>query len=139
MESSHCDLSLGIPDVVRVSSSPLIGVQSHDITLSFSVSNDVPPLTPDGIQWFFDNGQRKEIMSNSSGYTFSSDKLSLSIHLLSESDHEGNYTLVATNDGGSDNATIFLDIQGWLVGNRDLLHAWWINWLCFSHAHYSFP
>ena len=83
----------------------------------FLVSNNVPAVTPNSIQWFSSpsNGSLIEIVADSTvRYSFSDNKLSVHINHLSLSD-EGNYTLVATNAGGSGSDTIFVDIQGNLI------------------------
>ena len=109
--------------VHAVPSSYLIGVQGHGVTLHFAISNDVPPVTPDGIQWFFEpiNGSLMELIPNSDfHYTFSEDKRSLYIYPLQPAD-EGNYTLVAMNTGGSGSGIIFLDVQGICPSNCCLI------------------
>ena len=62
-----------------------MGVQGHGITLKFIVQDAHPPVTPDGIQWFFEpvNGSVMELTPQSdSRYTFTDDKLSLYIYPL---------------------------------------------------------
>ena len=94
--------------------SPVIGEEDQSATLSFTVSNDIPEVTSDGLEWYFTpvGGSRQPITSASdSRYTFTADLLSLTINPLVVAD-EGNYTLEATNVAGTDSADIFLDVEG---------------------------
>ena len=103
-----------VPVVELAVESPVIGVEDQSATLSFTVSNDIPEVTLDGLQWYFApvGGSPQSITSASdSRYTFTTDLLSLTINPLVVAD-EGNYTLEATNAAGTGSTNIFLEIQG---------------------------
>ena len=79
------------------------------MTLQFNITQDHPPVTPDGIVWTF-NGTKLNF-NNSSRLTFSADRRSLTISRLNLSD-EGLFTMTASNPAGSDTASIFVDVEG---------------------------
>ena len=95
-----------------VSSSPLIDAEGASVTLQFSISNDLPPVTSTDIVWLFTpvGSSTMQVISPNARYSFSDDMLSLTIGALTEMD-EGSYTLEATTIAGSDSDTIFLDVQ----------------------------
>ena len=99
---------------MAVKGSEQVAVVDRGFTLQFTVSNDRPLVTPSGIRWSFQrsDGTTIELTPDTdTRYTFSSDMLSLTIEAISLED-EGSYTLTATNSGGTNSATIQLDVQG---------------------------
>ena len=94
------------------------------VTLTFAISDASPEVQTENIQWTFRdlNGNSSNIptnlTSNSLNTTFSnlmgvfsSDRLSLTLSGLTN-DFEGTYTMTATNEAGSDSATVELVIEG---------------------------
>ena len=92
-------------------SGQLTGLIGSNITISFSVSA-APPVTPSGIEWTFqdDSSEETEVVPTAR-YTFSDDKLSLTIYNIHEED-EGQFTLRAANALGQDQASIQLVVDG---------------------------
>ena len=79
------------------------------MTLHFNVTGDHPAVVPSGIRWEF-NGS--EIIDDGSGFIqFSDDRLSLTLSSLKLTD-EGYYKMTATNPGGFNSASLYLDVQG---------------------------
>lgn len=124
-----------VPVVTAITESPLVAVFGRSATLSFSVTEDIPPVTPEGIVWMFremtvgsggsgesgesgDSGENEEsgevqghvLDSEYSRYIFSEDRRTLTIFPVHDSD-EGLYTLMATNAAGSDSNSISVDVQ----------------------------
>ena len=92
-----------------------IKVVGQSITLRFNISNDLPPVTLDGIQWTFEssNGSTTELTltrTPDAHYTFSEDMLSLHVGPLTKLDR-GTYTMTATNTAGIGSGSIFLEIE----------------------------
>ena len=90
------------------------------VTLTFTISDAFPEVQAENIQWTFRdlNGNSFNIPTNSLTTTFSnlmgvfsSDRLSLTLSGLTN-DFEGTYTMTATNEAGSDSATVELVIEG---------------------------
>ena len=96
-----------------VGSASALGVVGSEVTLSFMITNAYPDVTPDNIKWTFNNGQNIIDITRltTNGFSFSMDLLSLSIFGISAS-HEGNYTLTATNNAGSGQTSIELEVEG---------------------------
>ena len=94
------------------------------VTLTFTISDASPEVQTENIQWTFRdlnssnfsiptdpiNGSLTTTFSNLMG-VFSSDRLSLTLSGLTN-DFEGTYTMTATNEAGSDSATVELVIEG---------------------------
>ena len=101
------------PPIVSASgdSSQLTTLVGFNITISFSVRAS-PLVTPNDIEWMFQNSSNEvtEILSTSR-YSFSEDKLSLSISSIREED-EGQFTLIAANVLGQDQASVQLVVDG---------------------------
>ena len=98
--------------MTAVDGNTVIGVHARNITLRFTVSNALPELTADNIQWFFmfANGSLMEVRQYSR-YSFSPDRLSLTINPLVLSD-EGNYTLQVNHITGAVTSSVFLELHG---------------------------
>ena len=96
-----------------VGSASALGVVGSEVTLSFMITDAYPDVTPDNIKWTFNNGQNISDITGltTNGFSFSMDLLSLSIVGISAR-HEGNYTLTATNNAGSGQASIELEVEG---------------------------
>ena len=103
-------------------------MQEMSVTLTFTISNASPEVQTENIQWTFRdlNGNKfniptDPITNNSLNTTFfhliqyipvfSSNRLSLTLSGLTN-DFEGTYTMTATNEAGSDSATVELVIEG---------------------------
>ena len=98
--------------MTAVDGNTVIGVHARNITLRFIVSNALPEVTADNIQWFFmfANGSLMEVRQYSR-YSFSPDRLSLTINPLVLSD-EGNYTLQVNHITGAVTSSVFLELHG---------------------------
>ena len=108
----NCIISPAPPTVSASGpSSQLTGLIGFNITISFSISA-APLVTPSDIEWRFrDNSNEATQIMPTARYTFSEDKLSLTIYNIHEED-EGQFTLTATNDLGQDQASIQLVVDG---------------------------
>jgi len=104
--------SPAIPVINAVAGTTIIGVQGRRLSLRFTISNALPEVTADNIQWFFEstNASQMELRPDSR-HTFSPDMLSLTINPLVLSD-EGNYTLRVSHITGTVTSTVFLEMQG---------------------------
>ena len=90
------------------------------LTLNFTISDASPEVQTENIKWTFRdlNGNSFNIPTNLLTTTFfnlmgvfSSDRLSLTLSGLTN-DFEGTYTMTATNEAGSDSATVEMVIEG---------------------------
>ena len=92
-------------------STQLTALIGFNTTISFSVKA-APLVTPSDIEWLFRDSSNEvtEILSTER-YSFSEDKLSLTISSIHE-EHEGQFTLIATNVLGQDQASIQLVVDG---------------------------
>ena len=92
-------------------SSQLTALIEFNTTISFSVKA-APLVTPSDIEWLFRDSSNEvtEILSTER-YSFSEDKLSLTISSILEED-EGQFTLIAANVLGQDQASIQLVVDG---------------------------
>ena len=91
----------------------VLGIVGGMATLEFTITDASPSVDIGDITWLFDNGfSITDITgSNANGLSFSSNLLQLVITIVSNS-HEGNYTLIASNAAGSNENTIFLEVEG---------------------------
>ena len=96
------------------------GIPEMSVTLTFTILDASPEVQTENIQWTFRylNGNSFNIPTNLLTTTFSnlmgvfsSDRLSLTLSGLTN-DFEGTYTMTATNEAGSDSATVELVIEG---------------------------
>lgn len=88
--------------------SVVIGVISSMVTLQFlAVEAGVPPVTPNGVRWIFNDIE----LTQERTLNFSEDRLSVTIATLTPA-YEGNYTIIVSNPAGSDSDTLFLDVEG---------------------------
>ena len=91
-----------------MSISPLdVGVVNQSATITFAIINAFPSVSLQNIQWMFNN----TVIRSSPRYMFSSSRLSLTIFNLQHSD-EGYYSMMATNEAGSNTSSVFLEIEG---------------------------
>ena len=91
-----------------------MGIQEKSITLTFTISDASPEVQTENIQWTFrdfniPSNVLTTTFSNLMG-VFSSDRLSLTLTGLAN-DFEGTYTMTASNEAGSDSATVELVIE----------------------------
>ena len=91
--------------------SQLTALIGFNTTISFLVKA-APLVTPSDIEWLFQDSSNEvtEILSTER-YSFSEDKLSLTISSVREED-EGQFTLTAANALGQDQASIQLVVDG---------------------------
>ena len=114
--------SPSVPPTVQAGQESIVGIQEMSVTLTFSISDASPEVQTENIQWTFRdlNGNNINIPTNPLTTTFSnlmgvfsSDRLSLTLSGLTN-DFEGMYVMTATNEAGSDSATVELVIEsGW--------------------------
>ena len=103
-----------VPVVAAVSESVISAVEDGSVVLTFTISMDSPPVATEDITWIHQtvDGSFSDITNSSSQrFTFSPDRLSLTISELMKSD-EGIYTLTAANQAGSNSSFIVLNIEG---------------------------
>ena len=109
-----------VPPTVQAVQGRIVGIPERSITLSFTILDASPEVQTENIQWTFRdlNGSNSSIPTNFLTTTFSnlmgvfsSDRLSLTLSDLIN-DFEGTYTMTATNEAGSDFATVELVIEG---------------------------
>ena len=113
-----------VPPTVQAVQGRIVGVPERSVTLTFIISNASPEVQAENIQWTFNdlNGSSFNIPTNLTSNSlittfsnvmgiFSSNRLSLTLSGLTN-DFEGTYTMTATNEAGSDSATVELVIEG---------------------------
>uniref|UniRef100_A0A1X7ULZ4 G-protein coupled receptors family 2 profile 2 domain-containing protein n=2 Tax=Amphimedon queenslandica TaxID=400682 RepID=A0A1X7ULZ4_AMPQE len=114
-ETKAVFLRIQVPaNVTPISPSPSFGVEGQSIVLTFSITQDDPLVNTSNIRWTFRGpaGLLDITESSDSRYELSSNRRSLAIsHLLTSSD-EGYYTVYATNEAGTQNASIQLMVEG---------------------------
>ena len=93
------------PIVRPLTESPAIAELSSIVTLSFEVTDAIPPVQLSSMNWFFRNSSL-----NNPRFYFSDDFTSLTIFPLNLSD-EGIYTLTVSNVAGTASANIELDVE----------------------------
>ena len=99
------------PVVTAITPSPLITLENVSITLSFEVNYDIPPVTLTSSDWMVTNSEgSSNIPPEVPRFTFNENFTSLTINPVYVAD-EGTYTLTATNEAGSHNASIIVDVQ----------------------------
>ena len=92
-------------------SSQLTGLIGFNVTISFSVTA-APLVTPSDIEWIFQDSSSEETeILPTARYSFSEDRLSLTIYDIHEED-EGQFTMIAMNILGQDQASIQLVVDG---------------------------
>ena len=101
-------LFIASPIVTRVSSPVEIGVSTKDITLSFRISRDIPPVSEADIKWYL-NGS--EVLPDER-HEFTDSRRSLSIINLTLPYDEGEYSMIASNIIGEGTDSLFLDVEG---------------------------
>ena len=109
-----------VPPTVQAVQGRIVGIQNMSVTLTFTISDASPEVQTENIQWTFKdlNGSSFNVLTNLLNTTFSnlvgvfsSDRLSLTLSGLTN-DFEGTYTMTATNEAGSDSATVELVLEG---------------------------
>ena len=108
-----------VPPTVQAVRGRIGGIPERSVTLTFTISDASPEVQKENIQWTFRdlNGNSFNIPTNltttfsSLMGVFSSDRLSLTLSGLTN-DFEGTYTMTATNEAGSDSATVELVVEG---------------------------
>ena len=83
------------------------------ITLSFEVTNDIPLIELSSDDWrvvYVDQQGSHTLAEEDDRFTFSGGFTSLTIDPVVLTD-EGTYTLTATNEAGTDSASIVLDVE----------------------------
>ena len=109
-----------VPPTVQAGQERIVGVPERSVTLTFTISEASPEVQTENIQWTFRdlNGSSFNIPTNllTANFSnlmgvFSSDRLSLTLSGLTN-DFEGTYTMTATNEAGSDSATVELVLEG---------------------------
>ena len=112
--------SPSVPPIVQAVQGRIVGILEMNVTLSFTNVDAYPEVRTENIQWTFSNlnGSSFDIPTNSVTTNFSiltgvfsGHRLSLTLSGLT-SDFEGMYTMTATNEAGSDSATVELVIEG---------------------------
>jgi len=103
-------LAAALPNVRGASTTAIAG---RSITIIFSISGDYPPVSPSDITWQFNSssGTTRIITAADSRYTFSDNRLSLTISNVSLTD-EGPYRLSASNYAGNNSTTVMLTVYG---------------------------
>lgn len=92
-------------------SSTVIGVLGHNISLSVTIENDHPPVSAQQVVWLF---QESAVDTGSLQYLISMDGLTLTITGLMDS-NEGLYTAMATNEAGVGTVSVLVDVQSELL------------------------
>lgn len=90
----------------------MIAVKDYRFTITFTISDDFPKVKSENILWKFTSnatGETTDIIND-----ISEDRLSHSFSSAQLTDR-GEYTIIATNEAGSRNATITMDVHGNLL------------------------
>ncbi len=111
---------LAKPEVRAVGSGTTTGILGNEITLVFEVVHAAPLVVPENITWTFEGTQGSLTPETDSRYTFSEDRLSLTIADLKFED-DGDYKFTAVNGNGDDSTTLRLVVDG-EVYKISLLH-----------------
>ena len=90
-----------------------VGVVNRSTTISFNIDQASPTVVLQNIEWRFNDNT---ILNNGSqailvDQMFSSDLLSLTLTNIQNS-NQGYYSLIATNEAGTDSSEIFLEVEG---------------------------
>ena len=108
-------LSLLVPPrVIAITNSPSTALWDKQFIITFDITSAQPPVDPQDIVWTFepsDNTGIVTINDSSDRLVFTSNRQSLTITSILLSDI-GKYTLNATNNGGSNTATISINVLG---------------------------
>ena len=111
-----------VPPTVEAVQERIVGIQDLSVTVSFVILDAYPEVQAQNILWTFTdlNGSpsfnipSNNLMTNfSTNLTgvFSGDQLSLTLSDLNNN-FEGTYTVMATNEAGSDSSEVILVIEG---------------------------
>ena len=90
-----------------------VGVVNRSVTLSFTIDQASPVVSVENIVWLFNDSTilNDGLQSLLDGHVFSSDLLNLTLTNVQHSD-QGFYSLVATNEAGTNSSVIFLEVEG---------------------------
>ena len=101
-----------VPPRVLINTDNPLGVVNQSVTLTFSIVDASPQVILDNIQWMFNdtviNNFTEPLLLE---HIFSPDLLSLTLTNVQHSD-QGYYSLTATNEAGTNTASIFLEVEG---------------------------
>ncbi len=99
--------------MVATDTEDVVAVLGDKTVLVFVIAHDNPPVSPDDVVWFFNNGITEvEIAYPGDGRrVIAEDRLSLYINGTTFAD-EGIYTLLASNAAGQGVGASSLDVQG---------------------------
>ena len=103
----------GPPKIVFASESPVLGLVKGNIAVTISIKNASPIVRPENIKWMFQNntGLNAVILEENTRYHFTANHQSLTLKNITHTD-EGNYSIQATNEVGSDIVSITLEVEG---------------------------
>ena len=100
------------PRLVLPDGSSVLGVVGSSVTLRFRVADASPDVLPERTFWSF---QDSPLSSNlSDRFVYSVDRRSLTINNLTHED-EGNYSVMVSNEAGTDSREINLHIEGKVI------------------------
>ena len=86
-----------------------------NIVITFSIENALCTVRPENITWMFRNNSGFEtvILQENTRYHFSANHQGLTLNNITHTD-EGIYLMKVTNEVGSDNFSITLEVEGGL-------------------------
>ena len=114
------------PEVIPLGNSQRItAIEANSATLDFRIDRAFPPVKFFNIHWFYSNSSTREEITSltnrpglSSNYTFSNDRLSLTVANIVQAREGGDltdagrYTLEATNEAGVGSSYIDIAVFG---------------------------
>ena len=114
----------------------IVGIQEMSVTVSFVILDASPEVQTQNIRWTFTdlNGNSFNIPTDSSMMAnfstnltgvFTGDQLNLTLSGLNNA-FEGTYTMMATNEAGSDSSEVVLVIEGQLHPSLCHVHTFYI-------------
>ena len=107
------NLFLVSPRVAPVTNTRNVLLWGEPFTISFTVTHAQPVVIPDGITWTFNSasGGNTTTLTSNSRFSFSTDRMALTISSIALED-EGVYTMKAENPGGTDEASVEVEVRG---------------------------
>lgn len=98
--------------VVFPAGDSVLGIVTNSIVLSIVIENASPTVQPVNIVWTFHvSSNDNAVIVNGGQYSFSNDRLQLTINDLTH-DNEGQYVVMVSNEAGSYSNQLMLNIQG---------------------------